>query len=59
MVELFETTKRNVSLHIRNIFDEGELGREATVKEYLTVRAEGGRRVQRAVDNYNLDVIVA
>ena len=38
MVELFNSTKQNVSLHINNIFKEGELEREATVKEYLIVR---------------------
>jgi len=42
MVELFQTTKQNVSLHIQNIFDEGELSRAATVKEYLTVQRELG-----------------
>ena len=41
MVELFNSTKQNVSLHINNIFKEGELEREATVKEYLIVRQEG------------------
>ena len=43
MVELFQTTKQNVSLHIGNVFKEGELEREATVKEYLTVQKEGKR----------------
>jgi len=38
MAELFQTTKQNVSLHIQNIYAEGELRREATVKEYLTVQ---------------------
>ena len=38
MAELFQTTKQNISLHIQNIFDEGELSSKATVKEYLTVR---------------------
>ena len=45
MVELFNSTKQNVSLHINNIFKEGELEREATVKEYLIVRQEGNRSV--------------
>ena len=47
MIELFQTTKQNISLHIRNIFDEGELQEDATVKEYLTVQTEGSRKVQR------------
>ncbi|GAP71711.1 hypothetical protein SAMD00024442_169_1 [Candidatus Symbiothrix dinenymphae] len=59
MVELFETTKQNVSLHINNIFKEGELEKGATVKDYLTVQQEGGRNVQRTVSNYNLDVIIS
>lgn len=59
MTELFQTTKQNVSLHIANIFDEGELARGATVKESLTVQKEGSRSVQRAIEMYNLDVIIS
>ena len=59
MAELFQTTKQNVSLHIRNVFDEGELNREATVKESLTVQQEGDRNVKRQVEFYNLDVIIS
>jgi len=59
MVELFQTTKQNVSLHINNAFAEGELTSEATVKEYLTVKNEGNRRVTRSVLYYNLDVIIS
>ena len=47
MVILFDSTKQNISLHINNIFKEGELNKEATVKEYLTVQTEGGRQVTR------------
>lgn len=43
MAELYQTTKQNVSLHIQNVYEEGELAPEATVKEYLTVRQEGSR----------------
>ncbi len=46
MAELFQTTKQNVSLHINNAFEEGELKPSATVKEYLTVQNEGSIRVQ-------------
>ena len=49
MAELFKATKQNVSLHIRNIFEEGELEEFSTVKEYLTVRKEGKRTVRRRV----------
>jgi len=59
MVELFETTKQNVSLHIQNIFKERELERIATVKDYLIVQNEGKRQVQRVVSYYNLDVIIS
>ena len=59
MAELFKATKQNVSLHIRNIFEEGELEEFSTVKEYLTVRKEGKRTVRRRVNLYNLDVIIS
>jgi len=59
MADLFQTTKQNISLHIQNIYDEGELVPEATVKKYLTVRKEGLRQVKRKVDYYNLDVIIS
>ena len=59
MTMLFQTTKQNVSLHINNIFKEGELLKEATVKDYLTVQSEGGRKVNRIVSFYNLDVIIS
>ncbi|NCA77067.1 MAG: death-on-curing protein [Alphaproteobacteria bacterium] len=59
MVELFQSTKQNISLHIRNIFLEGELERNSTVKEYLTVQVEGGRKVNRKMAVYNLDVIIS
>lgn len=59
MVELFQTTKQNVSLHVGNVFKEGELEQESTVKEYLTVQKEGLREVARKVKCYNLDVIIS
>ena len=49
MVELFQTTKQNVSLHVGNVFKEGELAEKSTVKEYLTVQKEGERKVSRKV----------
>jgi hypothetical protein len=57
--ELFQTTKQNVSLHAKNIFEDGELTPEATVKESLTVRTEGSRQVQRKISHYSLDLILA
>jgi len=59
MSDLFQTTKQNVSLHIQNIYDEHELERTGTVKESLTVRQEGNRRVSRGVEHYNLDVVIS
>jgi len=59
MANLFETTKQNISLHLKNIYAEGELAEEATVKDYLTVRHEGAREEQRAVVHYNLEAIIA
>ena len=59
MTELFQTTKQNISLHIKNIYEEGELEAEGTVKEYLTVQQEGKRKVKRMVQFYNLDVIIS
>ena len=59
MVELFQTTKQNVSLHVGNVFKEGELEENSTVKEYLTVQKEGKREVNRKVKYYNLDVIIS
>jgi hypothetical protein len=59
MAELFEASKQNISLHINNVFHEGELDGSSTVKEYLTVQSEGGRRVRRKVIYYNLDVIIS
>jgi hypothetical protein len=59
MVELFQTTKQNISLHINNIYDEHELIPEATVKDYLTVQTEGDRQVQRSISIYSLDMILA
>ena len=59
IAELFQTTKQNVSLHAKNIFEDGELSPEATVKESLTVQAEGKRKVQRTIQHYNLDLMLA
>lgn len=59
IAELFQTTKQNVSLHAQNIFRDGELSPEATVKESLTVQSEGKREVKRHIAYYNLDLILA
>lgn len=56
MVELFQTSKQNISLHIRNVFEEGELREESVVKEYLTTAADGK---SYRVLHYSLDVIIS
>lgn len=59
MAELFDSTIPNVSMHIRNVYKEGELDKGATVKDFLIVQNEGGRQVTRRVQYYNLDVIIS
>ncbi len=59
MAELFQTSKQNISLHLQNVFDEGELAADSTVKKYLTVQTEGKREVSRQIDHYNLEAIIA
>ncbi len=59
LAELFQTTKQNISLHVQDIFGSGELTEEATVKQYLTVRQEGARGVQRSLVHYSLPVILS
>ena len=48
-----------ISRHIKNVFAEGELQREATVAKFATVQIEGNRRVSREIQYYNLDVIIS
>ena len=59
LAEIYCTTQQNISLHIRNIYADGELSQEATHKKFLLVRHEGSRQVNRDIDHYNLDVIIA
>ena len=59
MADLYDTTKQNISFHIKNIFDEEELAEKSTVKEFLTVQKEGNRKVERKVKYYNLDMIIS
>jgi hypothetical protein len=59
LAELFQTTQQNISLHLQNIYEEGELQPEATHKEFLSVRREGNRDVQRRLEFYNLDAIIS
>lgn len=59
MATLFERNKSTISRHVSNIFEEGELLREATVANFATVQNEGSREVERKVEYYNLDVIIS
>lgn len=59
MAEVFQTTKQNISSHLKNIFKEGELEEEATVKKILTVQNEGGREISRNQIFFNLDAIIS
>ncbi len=58
MAELFTTSRTNIIEHINNIYEE-ELVEKSTVKELLTVRKEGNRKVERKVKYYNLDMIIS
>ena len=59
MSELFQPTPQNVTLHIKNVYKEGELFEEPTCKKYLQVQHEGHRDVKRKTKFYNLDVIIS
>jgi hypothetical protein len=59
IVELFDSSKANISEHVKNVFDEGELDPARTVREFRTVRREGRRDVQRSLTHYNLDMIIS
>ena len=59
LVELFQSSKANISEHISNIFAEGEVDPAATVREFRTVRQEGSRQVTRTLTYYNLDVVLS
>ena len=59
MAEVFRTSTDNVSLHLRNIFGDGELEETATTKDFSVVRSEGGRQVRRRIRHYDLDAIIS
>jgi hypothetical protein len=59
MADLFQRDKSVISRHINNVFDEGELRREATVAKSATVQTEGGKQVTREIEFFNLDVIIS
>ncbi len=59
MAELFETTPQNITLHLKALYEDGEIDEAATCKDYLQVRREGSREVRRSVKHYNLAAILA
>lgn len=59
IAELFEKNKMTISEHIKNIYNEGELDKNSTIRNFLTVQTEGNRSVKRNIDYYNLDLIIA
>ncbi len=59
MTSLFDVQKAAISRHLKNIFKSGELDREATVSKMETVRQEGGRKVRRSIDYFNLDAVIS
>ena len=59
MAELFDCSSDNISLHLKNIYAEEELEREATAEKFSVVRQEGARQVSRTLEFYNLDAIIA
>lgn len=59
MSQLFATTPENITMHLKKVFGDGELDASTTAKEFLVVRTEGKRRVERRVKHYNLDGILS
>jgi hypothetical protein len=59
LVKLFDSSKANISEHIKNIYEEGELDEESTVRKFRTVQIEGDRKVTRTVAHYNFDMIIS
>ena len=59
MAELFQTTPQNITLHLKNIFEEDELQEDTTCKDFLQVQQEGNRMVERKQKFYNLDAIIS
>ena len=59
LAEIYATTPQNISLHIGNIYSDGELDERPTRKDFFLVRQEGTRNVRRNIDHYNLDMIIA
>ncbi len=59
IADIYQTTKQNISLHIKTIYEDKELQKDSTNKNFLTVQKEGNRDVKRSIDHYNLDMIIS
>lgn len=59
MSELFGKDVRTVNEHVQNVYAEGELDRDSTIRDFRIVRQEGKRQVTRNIEHYNLDVIIS
>ncbi len=59
MADLFEVKPQNITMHLKNVFNDGELSEEATCKDFLQVQIEGKRKVKRKRKHYNLDAIIS
>ena len=59
MAELYGVTVSAINQHLKRIYSDGELVAEATIKKYLIVQDEGGRTINRNIDHYNLQAIIA
>ncbi|MFA7417108.1 MAG: virulence RhuM family protein [Acholeplasma sp.] len=59
IADIYQTTKQNISLHIKTIYEDKELEKDSTNKNFLTVQKEGNRDVKRSIDHYNLDMIIS
>ena len=59
IVQLFQSSKANISEHIKSIYHQNELDKDSTVRNFRTVRVEGNREVFRNITYYNLDVIIS
>lgn len=59
IAEIYKTTRQNIEQHINNIYEDEELKKDSTCKNFLQVQTEGNRQVKRNIDHYNLDMIIA
>jgi hypothetical protein len=59
IAEIYDTSRQNINQHIANIYKDGEFAENSTCKKFLRVQTEGKRQVERNIDHYNLDMIIA